>query len=134
VSRLQLDLGIIAACAPTLRPLLGRALRLSTSLDPHRGANYYRAGKALDRLPITRNSERRYLRENTTPDQFIELVKRPKHWDPAGCGEPGFLATAVHAEHVQNKGECSRDRGSTDEDAILPLDGIVKTMMIKVEK
>ncbi|SPQ25775.1 bfa84ac6-2afd-4b6a-a33f-eab4edb327b3 [Thermothielavioides terrestris] len=48
---LQLDIGIIAACAPTLRPLLGRALHLSTSLDPYRGANYYRAGKALDRLP-----------------------------------------------------------------------------------
>ncbi|KAL2255487.1 hypothetical protein VTK26DRAFT_3251 [Humicola hyalothermophila] len=55
---LQLDIGIIAACAPTLRPLLGRVLGLSSSLDLHGRANYYRAGKALDRLPVSSNSGR----------------------------------------------------------------------------
>jgi len=132
---IQLDIGIIAACAPTLRPLLGRALRLSTTLDPYRGANYYRAGKALDRLPVTGNPARRYLRQTTVSGQF-ELVKGQKHWAAANHKDSGFSATAIHAEHVEMKGEAS---GESIEDAILPLNdpefkGIIKTTEIKVEK
>jgi hypothetical protein len=139
---LQLDIGIIAACAPTLRPLLGRALRLSTSLDPHKGANYYRAGKALDRLPASNNSAKGYLRQNTASGQFAELVKGEKQWVEANRGDSVSSATVVHAEHVQceeramSGGQCS----SSDDDAILqvPVDdpdfkGIIKTTEIKVE-
>jgi len=61
---LQLHLGIVAACAPTLRPLLGRTLRLTNAgvgggaggknlPRNYNDANYYRAGKALDRLPLS---------------------------------------------------------------------------------
>jgi hypothetical protein len=135
--RLQLDIGIIAACAPTLRPLVGRALKLSTTLDPYRGANYYRAGKALDRLPVTSNSARRYLRQNTTSGQFFELVKGNKQWAGVNRKDSGVSATAIHAEHARIKGEASGD--SIDVDAILPLDdpafkGIVKTTEVKVER
>lgn len=88
---LQLDIGIIAACAPTLRPLLGSVLRLTTHLNHDREANYYRAGKALDRIPRTghgngsgpgntsagRNTGRRgsLLKPNKLSGEFVELVK-----------------------------------------------------------
>jgi hypothetical protein len=42
---LQFNLGIIVACAPTLRPLLGRALKLSTA-DKSYGNNYYASGRS----------------------------------------------------------------------------------------
>jgi hypothetical protein len=143
--RLQLDIGIIAACAPTLRPLLGRVLRLSTSVDPYqgvnyyRGANYYRAGKALDRLPVTGTPGQEYPQQEGPSGQYIELVRRQKQWEEANNGDSSFLATAVHAEHVQERGDTRVEKCSSDEDAILPLDdsgfkGIVKTMEIKVEK
>ncbi|KAM7219675.1 hypothetical protein V8F06_004888 [Rhypophila decipiens] len=87
---LQLDIGIIAACAPTLRPLLGSVLRLTTHLNHDREANYYRAGKALDRIQRSghgrgsgpgetgaRNTGRRgsLLKPNKLSGEFVELVK-----------------------------------------------------------
>jgi len=134
---LQLDIGIIAACAPTLRPLLGRALKLSTTLDPYRGANYYRAGKALDRLPVSRNSARRYLRQSTASGPFGEILNGEKQWAAACRKDSAFSPTAVHTEHVEVKGEASGE--SIEADAILPLHdpefgGIVKTTEIKVER
>ncbi|KAK0716556.1 hypothetical protein B0T21DRAFT_351996 [Apiosordaria backusii] len=106
---LQLDIGIIAACAPTLRPLLGRFLKLSPGIA-YREANYYRAGKALDRLPIHSRHPGRdtsingiraaYLRQNTETDleerQFIELLTGEKklRW--------GNHATALHMEYVRS--------------------------------
>ncbi|KAK3314295.1 hypothetical protein B0H66DRAFT_584563 [Apodospora peruviana] len=74
---LQLDIGIIAACAPTLRPLLGTVLKLSTHLNHYREANYYRAGKALDRLPMSGagNSARGYRKQNTASGEFIQIAK-----------------------------------------------------------
>ncbi|KAK4642689.1 hypothetical protein QC761_510700 [Podospora bellae-mahoneyi] len=105
---LQLDIGIIAACAPTLRPLLGRFLRLSPIA--YREANYYRAGKALDRLPLHSRHPGRdtsingiraaYLRQNTDLDleerQFIELLTGEKR------GKWGNHATALHMEYVRS--------------------------------
>jgi hypothetical protein len=138
---LQLDIGIIAACAPTLRPLLGRALRLSTSLDPHKGANYYRAGKALDRLPASNNTTKGYLRQNTASGRFVDLVKDEKQWIAANRGDSVSSATAVHAEHAQcEEGRLNGGQCSSDDDAILQVPvndpevkGIVKMTEIKVE-
>ncbi|KAK4151369.1 hypothetical protein C8A00DRAFT_45411 [Chaetomidium leptoderma] len=139
---LQLDIGIIAACAPTLRPLLGRALRLPNSLDPHRGANYYRAGKALDRLPVSGNLPHGYQRQNTASGQFVELAKGGKQWAPAHPDDsPGGSATAIHAEHVRMKAEVGGEKSNCEVDAILPprvedpgSKGVVKTTEVKVEK
>ncbi|KAK3319592.1 hypothetical protein B0T19DRAFT_404161 [Cercophora scortea] len=76
---LQLDLGIIAACAPTLRPLLGSFLRLSNHLNHYKEANYYRAGKALAQLPrgSSGNSARAagYLKQNTASGDFADMVR-----------------------------------------------------------
>ncbi|KAK3305600.1 uncharacterized protein B0T15DRAFT_555880 [Chaetomium strumarium] len=138
---LQLDIGIIAACAPTLRPLLGRALRLSSTLDPYRGANYYRAGMALNRLPVTGESARGYLRQNTRSGDFVELAKVEEHWTAAHGGDHlTFLATTVHAEHATNQGQGSRETSSSDIGAVLPprdtprFKGILRTIEVRVEK
>lgn len=136
--RLQLDIGIIAACAPTLRPLLGRALNISAAGNQYRGANYYRAGKALDRLPVTNNAGRGYLRRNTASADFAELVKGEKQWAANG-GDGGFSATAVHAENVR-RGETVGERSGSEGDIVLAIPddpefkGIVKTTEFKVEK
>jgi len=105
----------------------------------YRGANYYRAGKALDRLPITETPGQEYLPRDGPSGQYIEMVRRQKQWEEANNGDSTFLATAVHAEHVQGRENARAEKCSSDEDAILPLDdpgfkGIVKTMEIKVEK
>jgi hypothetical protein len=33
-----------------------------------------------------------------------------------------FMPTAIHAEHVRRKGQCSGEQFSSDDDAILPTD------------
>ncbi|KAL2172268.1 hypothetical protein VTG60DRAFT_6646 [Thermothelomyces hinnuleus] len=136
-SSLQLDIGIIAACAPTLRPLLGRALKLSTTLDPYRGANYYRAGKALDRLPLSGNSTRRYLRQSTGSGQFFEMNKGNRPWIGPERKDSVFSASAVHAEHARVNGEASGE--SLEAPVILPpraaeIRGIVRTTEVRVEE
>lgn len=140
-ARLQLDIGIIAACAPTLRPLLGQTLNLSPLGNPYRDANYYRASKALDRLPRGNNGgEYGYVRRNTTSGGFVELFKGEKQWAAAaGRGGTGFSGTAIHAEHAR-KGETAGDRSGSEGDTVLPLTddpefrGIVKTTEFRVEE
>ncbi|KAL2185906.1 hypothetical protein L209DRAFT_687764 [Thermothelomyces heterothallicus CBS 203.75] len=133
----QLDIGIIAACAPTLRPLLGRAPKLSTTLDPYRGANYYRAGKALDRLPLSGNSTRRYLRQSTASGQFFEMNTGNRLWIAPERKVSVFSASAVHAEHARVNGEASGE--GLEASVILPpraaeIRGIVKTTEVRVEE
>ncbi|KAL2194495.1 hypothetical protein P885DRAFT_42584 [Corynascus similis CBS 632.67] len=134
---LQLDIGIIAACAPTLRPLLGRALKLSTTLDPYRGANYYRAGKALDRLPLSGDTARRCRRQSAVSGHFVEMIRGDKQWDAANRRKGSvFAPVAVHAEHARVKGEASgesieAETMSTPNDP--EMGGIVKTTEVRVE-
>lgn len=143
---LQLNIGIIAACAPTLRPLLGRTLKLHNAVNYHQDANYYRAGKALDRLPVHIPGHRhgggrsRYMRHDTESGQFVELVKGDKHWATIHRLDSSFSATAVHAEHVPRSGDFGGERSGSDEDIILPITidpefkGIVKTTEFRIEK
>ncbi|KAK1752852.1 hypothetical protein QBC47DRAFT_430913 [Echria macrotheca] len=137
---LQLDMGIIAACAPTLRPLLGTVLKLSTHLNHYREANYYRAGKALDRLPVSGNSTKGYLRQQTASGQFVELglgSPKPQKWANINRGNSGFIAV-VHNNQLQRDEDILAEK--SDDDAIMqvPTDpdfkGIVKTTEFKVEK
>ena len=144
---MQLDMGIIAACAPTLRPLLGRALRLSMNINHYREANYYRAGKALAQMPVSGSATRGYLRQNTASGEFLGKIdgKGAEQW-----------ATVKHAEtisasksHTKNKysgdkdGEVTFEKpNSSEEDVILPhpdnidpdFKGIVKTTEFRIEK
>ncbi|KAK4244368.1 hypothetical protein C7999DRAFT_43950 [Corynascus novoguineensis] len=134
---LQLDIGIIAACAPTLRPLLGRALKLSTTLDPYRGANYYRAGKALDRLPLSGDTARRCRRQSAVSGHLVEMIRGDKQWDAANRRKGSvFTPIAVHAEHARVKGEASgesieAETASTPNDP--EMGGIVKTTEVRVD-
>ncbi|KAK3690463.1 hypothetical protein B0T22DRAFT_515877 [Podospora appendiculata] len=90
---LQLDLGIIAACAPTLRPLLGSFLRLSNHLNHYKEANYYRAGKALAQLPRGSggNSARGYLKQNTASGEFAEMVRAKSRSQGAAWASVGMM-------------------------------------------
>ncbi|KAK4108251.1 hypothetical protein N656DRAFT_718434 [Canariomyces notabilis] len=134
---LQVDIGIIAACAPTLRPLFGQALHFPTT--NYRGANYYRAGKALNRLPANGSAARAYQRRNTGSGEFVELVRCEKTWSTAHCGDTGFMATAVHAEHAPRR-EANTESPDNEIDTVLPLandpefKGIVKTTEFRIEK
>ncbi|KAK3936921.1 hypothetical protein QBC46DRAFT_268605 [Diplogelasinospora grovesii] len=118
---LQLNMGIIAACAPMLRPLLGRALRLSakSTYKPYKDPNYYRAGKALDRMPRSGpNSARGYLKQNTNSGQFEvgdprwSPVTAPRH-DARG-GLDLLAETDIFATIRQNKAMEKKDE-ITDE-------------------
>ncbi|KAK3376183.1 hypothetical protein B0T24DRAFT_677075 [Lasiosphaeria ovina] len=156
---LQLDIGIIAACAPTLRPLLGRALRLSGNLNHYREANYYRAGKALDRLPVSGSGNRGYLRQNTASGEFLEMAgKGGEKWATVNRGNTAFSASVNnnttnngggegHGHVPEMTGALALDSAAekprvSEEDVILPdpddLDpefkGIVKTTEFRVEK
>ena len=149
---LQLDIGIIAACAPTLRPLLGTVLKLTTHLNHDREANYYRAGKALDRIPRSGgNSARGYMKQNTPSGEFVELVKSispggsSQKWAVVGNGpNTNFSAGVVNPRGIQHDSVVIREKGAevyesgSDDLAIHQADpefkGIVKTTEFRVEK
>ncbi|KAK0610956.1 hypothetical protein B0T14DRAFT_570888 [Immersiella caudata] len=136
---LQLDIGIIAACTPTLRPLLGSLLKLSDHGN-YKDANYYRAGKALDRIPKSGSEKRRYLRQNTASGVFVEGMAspNPEQWAAVNREKTSFTATVNNGESV--KDEVMGEKPSIDEDAIMQIPpdpdfkGIVKTTEYKVEK
>jgi hypothetical protein len=136
---LQLDIGIIAACAPTLRPLLGSLLKLPDHGN-YKDANYYRAGKALDRIPKSGSEKRGYLRQNTASGVFVEGMAspNPEQWAAVNPEKTSFTATVNNGGSV--KDEVMGEKPSIDEDAIMQLPpdpdfkGVVKTTEYKVEK
>jgi hypothetical protein len=133
-------MGIIAACAPTLRPLLGSLLKLSDHRN-YKDANYYRAGKALDRIPKSGSEKRGYLRQNTASGVFVEGLAspNPEKWAAVNLEKNSFTAT-VNNGSSSAKDEVLGEKPSIDEDAIMQLPpdpdfkGIVKTTEFKVEK
>ena len=161
VNRLQLDIGIIAACAPTLRPLLGRFVNITQAIHGYRGAgNYYRAGKALDRLPVppaaaARRHHHHHHRQNTIGSARIGSkggLREKDEWGISSLnrGDGSFCGatTVVHAEHAGMRGtspdSSDVERGLAvqlvEDDMILPLTenpefkGIVKTTEFRIEK
>ncbi|KAK3367647.1 hypothetical protein B0H63DRAFT_84733 [Podospora didyma] len=146
---MQLDMGIIAACAPTLRPLLGHALRLSMNVNHYREANYYRAGKALAQMPVSGSATRGYLRQNTASGEFLKKVtsQGAEQWATVNHTETAFAAK-VHIKATKYSGEKDDIEAnfvkptSSEEDVILPdlggigpdFKGIVKTTEFRIEK
>ncbi len=94
----------------------------------------------MDRLPVTANSARGYLRENTTSGDVVDLVKSEEQWVENRHGDSSFSATVIHAEQAPIKGVGKGEKSSSERDAILPLAddpefrGIIKTTEIRVEK
>ncbi|KAK4158956.1 hypothetical protein QBC43DRAFT_348291 [Cladorrhinum sp. PSN259] len=148
---LQLDIGIIAACAPTLRPLLGRFLNIHQAIHGYRGgANYYRAGRAINRMPAAPAAAYHRPRATDTigsAGKFSGRGLREKDEWGISTINSCCATTVVHAEHVgvarSTPDSVDSERGlpvQIDEDMILPLTenpefrGIVKTTEFRIEK
>ncbi|GJC83969.1 hypothetical protein ColLi_06807 [Colletotrichum liriopes] len=121
---LQLNLGIIAACAPSLKPLVGHALKISSS-DRYHGELYE------NRRPTGTNTSKRRqgYRVHDGPGEF-EMHDRPF------AGSPEVRHTAVGSIHggVYEKDD---SRGSGSEDMILKDDaghGIMRTTEISIKR
>ncbi|KAK1963320.1 hypothetical protein LY78DRAFT_614479 [Colletotrichum sublineola] len=121
---LQLNLGIIAACAPSLKPLLGRALKISSN-GPYHGELYE------NRRPTgTSTSKRRQgYRVHDSYGEF-EMYDRPF------AGTPEVSHTAVgNIDGAAYKRNGSR--GSESEDMILKeerVHGIMRTTEISINR
>ncbi|KAK1830978.1 hypothetical protein QBC39DRAFT_391563 [Podospora conica] len=151
---LQLHIGIIAACAPTLRPLLGTLLNISRE-DEYREANYYRAGKALDRIPKSGNNnggnddkkqkhkrgsdaglaESGLLRHpgNTSPSPTNFL--KGAEWARVNRGGTGFSARVRGGSEEGEKMRSFEEEGGDGRGVEgVEFGAIVKTVEVRVEK
>ncbi|KAE9573391.1 hypothetical protein CGCSCA5_v004381 [Colletotrichum siamense] len=124
---LQLNLGIIAACAPSLKPLVGHALKISSS-DRYHGELYE------NRRPTGTNSSmrRRGYREHNSQAEY-ELQDRPFAGSPdAHKAAVGNIHDTVYEKHG------GRGSGSGSEEMILREDksnaGIMRTTEISVQR
>ncbi|KAI8199172.1 hypothetical protein KHU50_007960 [Colletotrichum sp. SAR 10_65] len=124
---LQLNLGIIAACAPSLKPLVGHALKISSS-DRYHGELYE------NRRPTGTNSSmrRRGYREHNSQAEY-ELQDRPFAGSPdAHKAAVGNIHDTVYDKHG------GRGSGSGSEEMILREDksnaGIMRTTEISVQR
>jgi hypothetical protein len=114
---IQLNVGIIAACAPTIKPLVGHALKLS-SRDKY-SEDFY-GGYSRE----TRNT-RKTLRGNATVD--IEMDSN--RLQPKGCN------TAMQAGDLATVYSKSRGDGSGSEEVILSREGgILRTTEFTVTR
>lgn len=132
---LQLHIGIIAACAPTLRPLLGTLLNISRE-DEYREANYYRAGKALDRIPKSGNADNQKRCDAAAALAESGLLERQEHPGNTSPSPTNFLKGAEWARVNQARtGFSARVRGGSEEgEEGEGFAAIVKTVEVRVEK
>ncbi|KZL85174.1 integral membrane protein, partial [Colletotrichum incanum] len=121
---LQLNLGIIAACAPSLKPLVGHALKISSS-DRYHGELYE------NRRPAgTNTSKRRQGYRVHDGQREFEMHERPF------AGSPEVRHTAVGKIHG-GVYENDDSRRSGSEDMILKDDaghGIMRTTEISIKR
>lgn len=128
---LQLNLGIIAACAPTLKPLVGHALKLS-SRDKYYGEYYgnNQSHQSRQSRGTALRSARMSRPDHTFDDMEFELSNRPYG------NKSNRLETTVEggadSDGIFEKGQqLSR---SDSEERILQGDpkGIVRTTEIEI--
>lgn len=132
---LQLHIGIIAACAPTLRPLLGTLLNISRE-DEYREANYYRAGKALDRIPKSGNGNADKNQKRSDAALAESGLLRQEHPGNTSPSPTNFLKGAEWARvNRGGAGFSARVRGGSEEaEEGEGFAAIVKTVEVRVEK
>ncbi|UQC80338.1 uncharacterized protein CLUP02_05821 [Colletotrichum lupini] len=121
---LQLNLGIIAACAPSLKPLVGHALKISSS-DRYHGELYENR-----RRTGTNTSKRR--QGYRVHDSQVEYEMHGRTF--AGSSE--VQRSAVDNLHQSPYGK-DGSRGSGSEDMILQDDkgqGIMRTTEISIKR
>ncbi|KAK1451894.1 hypothetical protein CMEL01_06468 [Colletotrichum melonis] len=121
---LQLNLGIIAACAPSLKPLVGHALKISSS-DRYHGELYENR-----RRTGTNTSKRR--QGYRVHDSQVEYEMQGGTF----AGSPEVQRSAVDNLHQSPYGK-DGSRGSGSEDMILQDDkgqGIMRTTEISIKR
>ncbi|KAH7305210.1 hypothetical protein B0I35DRAFT_483981 [Stachybotrys elegans] len=115
ISIVQLHIGIIAACAPTLKPLVGHALKLS-SRDKYSEDYYNSYGHEL--------RSTRKIRGNATDVDVEDIMFQREE-----------CSTTVQAGNVGNVYEKSKGDGSGSEEVILPGErGIMRTTEFTVTR
>ncbi|TKW51625.1 hypothetical protein CTA1_9368 [Colletotrichum tanaceti] len=133
---LQLNLGIIAACAPSLKPLVGRALKISSG-DRYHGELYEnRRRPPGTRTAATNTSKRRQGYRVHDGGGELEMRDRPF------AGSPEVHRTTVVDVDDDDDGAYDKDkdgsRGSGSEDMILKDDGggrgIMRTTEISIKR
>ncbi|KAK2026376.1 hypothetical protein LX32DRAFT_665358 [Colletotrichum zoysiae] len=141
---LQLNLGIIAACAPSLKPLVGRALKLNSSHLYHENLyeNRYPTGRTGRTVIITATAKRQGYREQSSqsaPDFELEEGTFSHNADyrrqPSVKGKSRPGAAAVYQKKT------SLEDRSGSEELILDTDsrtagskGIMRTTEVHIER
>ncbi|KAK2015888.1 hypothetical protein LZ32DRAFT_601821 [Colletotrichum eremochloae] len=141
---LQLNLGIIAACAPSLKPLIGRALKITSSRrynSDNLYENRYPTGRTGRTVTITANAKRQGYREQSSqsaPDFELGVgtfSKSAEYRRTTAKGESRSGAVSVY----QKKN--SMDDRSGSEEMILDSDsrsagsrGIMRTTEVHIER
>ncbi|KAH6683561.1 hypothetical protein F5X68DRAFT_233617 [Plectosphaerella plurivora] len=124
---LQLNVGIIAACIPTLRPLLGKSLGLTTG-GTSTANKYYGNDSAGPHRRTTRRQATGGYMEQTSGAEY-ELDDRASAKDSTGSdgekGEGYGVAVAVYGRGGERLGS---------EERILGMGGIVQTTDISVKR
>ncbi|KAL0781262.1 hypothetical protein CaCOL14_002597 [Colletotrichum acutatum] len=121
---LQLNLGIIAACAPSLKPLVGHALKISSS-DRYHGELYENR-----RRTGTNTSKRR--QGYRVHDSQVESEMHGRTF----AGSPEVQRSTVGSLHQSPYGK-DGSRGSGSEDMILQDDkgpGLMRTTEISIKR
>lgn len=117
IRSLQLTTGIIAACAPTLKPLVGRWLNIASTLDP----KYYGTGGS------SRGARRHtgYVMQRTPVGPAYELEERKRNFTN---GEGDYHASIKGGDRSADAYSKSGSLGgrSGSEEMILPMQDNVK--------
>jgi hypothetical protein len=125
---LQFNLGIIVACAPTLRPLLGRALKLS-SRDKYSN-NYYGNRSGGTGAMMSRKSRKTTTRTGPYGEEDFEMD------DNVMFDKAGQTMTTVHGGKTTVYDKSSERSRSGSEELILQENepkGILRTTQIHVQ-
>ncbi|KZL72539.1 integral membrane protein [Colletotrichum incanum] len=141
---LQLNLGIIAACAPAIKPLIGRALKITSSRrynSDNLYENRYPTGRTGRTVNITANAKRQGYREQGSqgaPDFELEERAFSQSAEYYRTSIKGGNHPAAVAVYQKNSGFGDR---SGSEEMILDADnkfgenrGIMRTTEVHVQR
>ncbi|EHA49637.1 hypothetical protein MCOR27_003487 [Pyricularia oryzae] len=141
---LQLNTGIIAACAPTLKPLLGRTLHLGSTAKPRSYGNSSSAMYFDSKGNNRSRSNRGYINHTDNDEVDIELSRTSRQILGGGVGS--FHAGAVggaealrqqQQQHGGGSSSASKGADSQSEEFILQgtaEGGILRTTEISIQR
>ncbi|KAH8892711.1 hypothetical protein GQ53DRAFT_118711 [Thozetella sp. PMI_491] len=140
---MQLNLGITAACAPSLKPLVGSILNLKSLTPkynyPNSGAygTPGRSGRGTGARGVGTAASRGYIKQNSNNDglEEFELRDRRLHGDHAGAYS--VSAKGPNSPELSHSDGASRDRAGSEESILAgtrdsPGKGIFRTTEVTV--